>query len=62
MSCPCCLQELDSQLHLIKCTKLTGQVTETEYNYIFGQNELKMESVIKKLQKKLEERNQILDN
>jgi len=60
MTCPCCLTDLDTQLHLIFCTRLSGTVTEQEYNSIFGNNDKKIEEVVKKLEGKIYERKNIL--
>ena len=61
MTCPCCFTEQDTQLHLIFCTKLTGNVTKEEYNYIFGNNDEKIGDVIKKIERKTYERKNILN-
>ena len=62
MSCPLgCLGEPDSQMHLIFCDKLPGSISESEFSCIFGENEDKMEKVIPKLERKLDERRNILD-
>ena len=61
MLCPCCFTEPDTQLHLIFCTKLSGSVSEEEFLCIFGANDEKMEKVVKKLEKKLQERKSMLE-
>ena len=62
-SCPVCrTNEDDNQQHLIFCWSLTNQnITLSEYNTLFGQNETKMEQVIRKLDIILKERNDILE-
>ena len=61
MSCPCCLSELDTQLHLIFCSKLSGSVTEEGYDCIFGTNDKKMEQIIKNIDNKFQERKRIME-
>ena len=61
MLCPCCKLHPDLQLHLIFCSKLSGVITEAEYNNLFGSNEESMVNVIKKLEKKMTERLNILE-
>ena len=56
-----CFGEPDTQMHLIFCEKLPGSITEKEYTSVFGENEDKMAQVIQKLERKLEERRNILD-
>ena len=60
MTCPCCRTELDTQRHIIFCTKLSGSITEEEFNCIFGNNDEKMEDVITKLERKVYERKNIM--
>ena len=51
-----------SQLHLIFCNKLPGSISESDYSCVFGENEEKMSKVIDKLERKVEDRRNILDN
>ena len=60
MTCPCCFAEPDTQLHLIFCEKLSGTVTEREYNCLFGNDDNKIGEVIKKMRKKINERKILL--
>ena len=59
--CPCCSEVPDTQLHFISCSKLSVSVTEAEYNCIFGANEEKMETVIRKLEQRYQERKNFID-
>ena len=60
--CPCCNLLPDSQLHLISCSKSSSVVTDLEYESIFESNEETMLEVIKKLEIKLKDRRDILEN
>ena len=61
--CPCCLKEDDNQRHLIFCEKLTkSQVSQIEYNSIFGNFDEKICNVIPKLEILLTERKSIIED
>ena len=59
--CPCCLMQPDTQLHMIYYTKFSGSVSKQEFHSMFDANDEKMAKVIKRLEKKFEERKSLLD-
>ena len=63
ISCPICPSgEDDSQEHLITCSSLTNDdITLQEYRSLNGSDEEKISNVIKKLERILKERKQLLD-
>ena len=63
MSCPICTSgEDDSQEHLITCSSLTNDdITQQEYRSLNGSDEEKISNVIKKLERILKERKELLD-
>ena len=63
MSCPVCPSgEVDSQEHLITCRSLNNEtVTSQEYNSLFGNDEDKIATVIKKLEVILKQRREIME-
>ena len=63
LSCPVCPSgEVDSQKHLITCRSLNNEtVTSQEYNALFGNDEDKIATVIKKLEVILKQRREIME-
>ena len=61
--CPCCHKEDDNQRHLIFCEKLTkSQVSQNEYNSIFGNCDEKICFTIPKLEILVTQRNSIIED
>ena len=47
---------------MLKCAKLVNKLTQNEFYSLFGSDEDKMADVIKKVDKIIDERTNILDN
>ena len=63
LSCPVCKIDEDSQEHMLtKCLKLENKITSKEYRSLFGCDEEKMAEVVKKVEKIIQERTNILEN
>ena len=63
LTCSVCTEDEDSQEHMmLKCTKLTNKLKQKEFSALFGSDEDKMSEAVKKVEKIVLERIDILDN
>ena len=61
LTCLACKADEDSQEHMmLNCTKLNNKLTKKEYFTMFGSDEDKMAEVVKKVEKIVAERSDIL--
>ena len=63
INCPCCKNNVDDQLHLIQCQKLSvAKVSKEEYFTLFGNNTDKMKQMISRFEQIIHQRYDIIED